>query len=63
MGAAVGSLFGYGIPRMHLNLISKDINKRLPDKTGWRKVEMDLGLGLGFSENLASPLPMLCLRF
>ena len=32
VGAAVGSLAGYGIPRLHLNPIAKDINKESSQK-------------------------------
>lgn len=61
MGAVVGSLFGYGIPRLHLDKVSKEINKENSGAIrgpGWR-----MGLAIGLSPELDSPMPIISVRF
>jgi membrane-associated phospholipid phosphatase len=61
MGAAVGTLFGYGIPRLHLNKVSKEINKENSGESGRGVWRMDFALAV--TPNLESPMPLLCLHF
>lgn len=61
VGAAVGSLFGYGIPRLHLNHLAKEINKdrsKEQKRSQWR-----IDPEVFFTSTSETPTPGLCIRF